>query len=332
MHSLRFLGVCLSLAVLAGMPVWGQSIVSAHSGLIHYVEGQASLDGKAIEQKSGVFTDVKEKGVLKTDDGRAEVLLTPGSFLRLAENSSVRMISTRLVDTRLEVLEGSVLVEVAEMSKDNAVTLVYKDATLSLLKAGLYRVDTNPAMVRVYKGELVAESGSQRVTLKDAKELNLGGVWAVNKFDSKTGDAFYRWASRRASYLSMANVSSARSAGGYGNSFTSSRWLWNPYMSMFTYMPYSGMYYSPFGYNFYSPQTVYRVYSPSQPVNRGGGYSSGSNNLGYTPMSHSSMGTSGAINSMRSAPSSSSSSASSGRAISSGSGGSGGATGGGRSR
>jgi len=51
------------------------------------------------------------------------------------------------------------------------------------------------------------------LTLKDAKELNLGGVWAVNKFDNKTGDAFYRWASRRASYLAMANVSSARSAG-----------------------------------------------------------------------------------------------------------------------
>jgi hypothetical protein len=332
MYNLRFLVVCLSLALFTGMPVWGQAIVSAHSGLIHYIEGQATLDGKTVEQKPGVFQDLKENGVLKTGDGRAEVLLTPGSFLRLAENSSVRMITNRLVDTRLEVLEGSALVEIAEKQKDNSVTMVYKDATLSLLKAGLYRVDAQSSMVRVYRGEMLAESGSQRLTLSDSKSLNLTGVWAVSKFDNKTGDSFYRWASRRATYLAMANVSSARSMSGAGRSSFTSGWMWNPYMSMYTFVPYNGVYASPFGCLFYSPQVVYQVYSPRP---SGGGYYSGSgSSMGYSPMAHTASGTSGAVHSMAvSSPSSSPSvSSGGGRAISSSSGSSGGASAGGRGR
>jgi len=67
------------------------------------VEGRAYLGDKPVEPKLGQFPDIKENQEFRTEDGRAEILLTPGVFLRLGENSSVRMLSTRLTDTRVEV-------------------------------------------------------------------------------------------------------------------------------------------------------------------------------------------------------------------------------------
>jgi hypothetical protein len=75
-----------------------------------------------------------------------------------------------------------------------------------------------------------------------------------------------RWAARRSEYLAQANVSSARQASnmGYlGNSYGSGygmgagSWAYNPWYNMFTYLPYgNGMYYSPFGFPYYSAGNV----------------------------------------------------------------------------
>src|ERR1019366_8445590 len=119
---------------------FGQSVISARSGLIHYIEGQVTLDGKNVEVKYSQFPEVREGQILKTEEGRAEVLLTPGVFLRLAENSSFRMVSNRLTDTRVEALSGALMIEHGEIAKDNLVTMLYKDRTISFLKTGLYRL------------------------------------------------------------------------------------------------------------------------------------------------------------------------------------------------
>src|SRR5579863_377171 len=105
--------------LLAGAScAWGQSAISAHSGMVHYVEGKVLLDGQPVDPKFGEFPEVKNNQVLETAEGRAEVLLTPGVFLRIAENSSFKMLSNKLSDTALEMLSGSSLIEVDELMKD----------------------------------------------------------------------------------------------------------------------------------------------------------------------------------------------------------------------
>ncbi len=103
-------------SALAAMSVMGavcyaQSVTSAHSGTLHYFEGEVSIDGTPVQSKVGKFQEVKEQGVLSTALGRAEVLLTPGVFLRLGENSSIKMLDTRLVSTRVDILSGNVMLE-----------------------------------------------------------------------------------------------------------------------------------------------------------------------------------------------------------------------------
>ena len=255
-----------SLLVLLASSAFGQSVISARSGLIHYIEGQVLLDGKAVEVKYSQFPEVRDDQVLKTEEGRAEVLLTPGVILRLAENSSFRMVSNKLADTRVEALSGSLMIEHGEVNKDNQVTLVYKDRTISFLKSGLYRLDAENGAFRVYQGEARVVSPEQSMVAKQAHEIQLeAAVLTPTKFDAKVDDEFYRWASRRAGYLAMANVSAAKSLHdtGYYNSsvLSTGMWSWNPWFGMFTYIPFGGMWYSPFGYGFYSPYLISRFYN-----------------------------------------------------------------------
>ena len=136
-----------------------QSVISAHSGVLHYYEGDLTIDGQAPHQKAGTFAEVKDKQDLQTEVGRAEVLLTPGVFLRLGENSGIRMVSNKLTDTRVEFLKGSAIVDFVEVAKDNQVTMNYQDYQVTFVKKGIYRFDSEPAELKVYTGEAIVARG-----------------------------------------------------------------------------------------------------------------------------------------------------------------------------
>lgn len=285
------LGLCI-LAVAAGsVAALAQSVISARAGLIHYVEGQVYLGDEPIESKFGNFPEVKENGQLRTGEGRAEVLLSPGVFLRLGENSSFRMITNRLIDTRLEFLSGSAIVEAEDLPY--AITVVDKDITVKIVKKGLYRFDSSPATVHVFDGLAEVTAGDKTLQVKDGHMLSLDTM-AVSHFDKNATDAMDRWSARRAEYLSMANVSAANSLrtsgslyngglynGGLynGGAFTNG-WYWNPYFGMFTFVPFGGgSWYSPYGFRYWTPFDVYMAYMPGYyyyaPYYGGGGYSGG---------------------------------------------------------
>lgn len=292
MKGLPFVMIA-AIGIAAAPVAFGQSAISAQAGMVHYVEGDVFLKDQAVMAKFGQFPQVKENEVIRTEAGRAEILLTPGAFLRLAENSSARMISTRLVDARLEVLSGSAIIEVADLLKENQITVVCKDATVSLLKHGLYRFDAAEDLLRVYDGEAAVSKGGQEFAVKTAHELTLTGEkLEAAKFDNKEGDSFYRWGSRRSEAMSLASISAARSIRNLGMGWSSNNWYYNPYLGMFGFVPYSGRLMSPYGFAFFSPSEVaylnypnYGYYGsyqpkPSTPTSPGGSYGY-SSSLGY---------------------------------------------------
>ncbi|HEY6344920.1 MAG TPA: hypothetical protein VIY49_25775 [Bryobacteraceae bacterium] len=279
----------MALVSLAAVSAWGQSAISARSGMINHVEGQVLLDGQPVDPKFGQFPRVENESILTTQDGRAEVLMTPGVFLRLDENSSFKMLSNHLSDTALEVVSGSAILEVDEMLKDNAITLHFKNGTISLSKRGLYRFDTELSRMRVYDGQADVLVDEKTTTARKGRQVVLGEALVASNFDTNDTDPFYRWASRRAEYISAANVSSARTTGApsgsglvsssyggpcanygglypnYGSMYSGcgyGSWAWNPYFGMYTYVPGFGYGYSPFGWDFFSPYTVGYAYAP----------------------------------------------------------------------
>ncbi len=285
----RVAGCAGILAISLGPHAWAQSVISAHSGVIHYVEGDVSVDGAPVHPKFAEFPDVKAGQVVATTEGRAEVLLTPGVFLRIAENSSVRMLSNALADTRMEVVSGSALVEVGELLEHNAITFEASGVNMELAKKGLFRIDASPASLRVYEGQARVSSSAETLTARKGHRIDLESAkLADTRFESKETDAFYRWSSRRAEYVAAANVISARvtSNSGYSSSYAGSpsAWSWNPYFGMFTFLPASGVYWSPFGSPFYSPAMAWAAYVPRRSVVVSPGFSAPMG-LGSSPAS-----------------------------------------------
>ena len=71
------------------LPSFCQEVVSARSGVVHFLEGAVSLDDQPLDRKADAFATMKEGSTLRTGKGRAELLLTPNVFLRLDENTAV---------------------------------------------------------------------------------------------------------------------------------------------------------------------------------------------------------------------------------------------------
>src|SRR5450432_44151 len=163
MLSCRNLGISAALFALGAISASAQPVISAKAGTIAKVEGQVYLGDQLVEDSLTKFVDIKENGVVRTEDGRAEVLLTPGTVLRLGEKSSFKLVTNRLIDTRLELLTGSAVIDAADIAKDTNLTVVCKDGTIALSKAGLYRFDAEPARLRVFAGVADVQIGGQRV-------------------------------------------------------------------------------------------------------------------------------------------------------------------------
>lgn len=255
----------LVLASAAGIPVFAQSVVSTHSGLIYFFVGSVYLGDEHLEQKFGRFPDVGEGRELRTALGRAEVLLTPGVFLRLDENSSIRMLSTIFSDTRVELLSGSAILEVTETSPGTAVKLIYKTWHLTVPRQGTFRIDTAPPRIRPYKGEVKVgtEGVTEPLTVREGEVLPLAEVLVPEQSATFGNDDFKLWAMSRSQSISADNTvaagivddpsqidSAGLASGGY------------------TYFPPTGIpsldISSPYGLSFWSPfqSTLSSLYFP----------------------------------------------------------------------
>ena len=181
-----YIAGCAAILALSLAPrAWAQSVISAHSGVIHYVEGDVSIDGTPVHPKFAEFPDVKAGQLVATSEGRAEILLTPGVFLRMAEHTSVRLLSNALADTRLEVVSGSALVEVGELLDHNAISFEGSGKHIELVKKGLYRIDAAPASLRVYEGQARVSSGTESLTARKGHQIDLD---AAQLADTKHAD------------------------------------------------------------------------------------------------------------------------------------------------
>ena len=81
---LRAFSLAAAGAALA-LSAYGQAVISTRSGVVHFFEGAVSVAGRPLEAHFGKFTSIPEGAELRTEQGRAEVLLTPGVILRVGE-------------------------------------------------------------------------------------------------------------------------------------------------------------------------------------------------------------------------------------------------------
>jgi hypothetical protein len=206
----KSLVVSTLLAGLSTLPAAAQTVISARSGLVHYVEGAVFLGDQAVIGQPGDYPLIAEGQLFRTGAGRAEVLLQPGVFLRLAEESSVLLLSASITRAEVEFLAGSIIVDAGQLH-GSSVTVVANGTPAVLRKSGLYRFDAAaPPCIRVYDGKAQVGSGSQSVEVEKGKLLSLDGSGATRKFDRKDTDEFARWSDSRKEYLTMAYLEASQ--------------------------------------------------------------------------------------------------------------------------
>ncbi|MBV8897912.1 MAG: hypothetical protein JO051_15475 [Acidobacteriaceae bacterium] len=142
---------------------------------------------------------------MKTEKGRAELMLTPGVFLRLDENSSVKMVSSALTSTTIEFEGGSAILDALGAQGEIPVTLQFKEAAITFPKAGLYRIDSDTAVLQAYDGEALVKQ-RDRQTRVDTTRLYFFELGTdTKKFSEGTEDEFLDWTRNRNEVITAQN-------------------------------------------------------------------------------------------------------------------------------
>jgi len=204
---MRFGGTLALVLTSVAVSASGQAVISPHSGVIHFVEGSVYINDQPLETNLGRFAFLEQGAELRTEQGRAEVLLTPGVILRLDQDSAVRMVSNSLDDTRVELLKGSAMVDAGEPESGTNVTLLYRDWQVNFPQKGVYRVDTAPAQVWVRDGvaKVSDASGNPPVAVGAGTDLPLAVALVPEQTADEPLDAFYNWDRGREDSISADN-------------------------------------------------------------------------------------------------------------------------------
>jgi hypothetical protein len=246
-------------------------VISARAGGVNAVTGRASMraHGNSEWQQLTIKEDLEAGDIVRTGlDGRVEMLLNPGSYMRIGENSEFELADNSLENLEVRLVRGTAIVEVTGADDEELIIGITTPHTrLSIVRRGLYRVNVVPGDAT----ELIVRKG--RVMLEDSHTKVKGGnkvvfssgsfsVAKLEKADKNGGDTFESWSKDRAQTLAKANSQiSRRTLTAFANSFRnnwfqagwgrSGFWLFNADFGCYTFLPFGYGWGSPYG-GFYS--------------------------------------------------------------------------------
>ena len=243
---------------LMGTPLFAADQVNGNQvarqavpGTVNYIEGAVYLNGSQLNPKDLGNVTVEPGQEISTEKGRAEVLLTPGVFLRLDENSTAKMVSPDLTLTQVQLEKGRAGIEVDEIHDQNNLQVIDAGVTTRLNKQGYYQFDADRPEAMVFKGEAHVQVGDnkwEKVKGDHEVVLNAGADPKSRKFDKDDAkDDLYNWNSLRSQYMAEANNQMAAE---YTGPYSGPGWYWDPWSFGYAYMGV-GPFASPFGWGFY---------------------------------------------------------------------------------
>lgn len=242
-------------------------VISAKAGGVSYATGAVRVDRMATNKRHILAKgdEINDGDIITVGEtGNAEILLNPGSFLRLAENTDIQFADTNLESLLLKMKNGSAVIEASAVGGEGGadIRIVTPQSTISLEKSGIYRlnVTANATEIFVWKG--AATAGNEIVKAGRKAILQKGATAVVAKFDKdESRDGLDLWSKDRSKELAKINskIKSrdlARAFSGYSSSFYDFNrfggfWAYNRLTGSYCYIPYGfGYGSSPYGYSY----------------------------------------------------------------------------------
>ncbi len=283
-----------AVVLMLSFSVQAQYLISSKAGFINRVEGKANVNqvGNSLEavSKASMGSQMNEGDSIVTEaDSNVELLLAPGSYLRMSEKTEVKAIRTSLDNTRFDVIRGSVILEVGEIDKKVPLEIGTPRTVVTLNKAGIYRFDVvgTDVAISVRQGEAFIGTREQAIS-GSAKKIGNGKTYRLigdgqpqtAKLSSKVFDSFDQWSYLRSEQLVAANYSVLKRSRSRNSML--SGWIYDPLSNSYTYIPSSMYFMNGYGFGFY--RSYYNCdmcyYNPGGYGNYGGGYYGGNNGGG----------------------------------------------------
>ena len=196
-------------------------------------------------------------------DGRAEILLNPGSYMRIDKETEFSFGSTSLDDLKIKLNSGSAIFEVI-VDSDFRVSVQMPKAHVDLTRSGVYRLyvaKDGMAKISVLKG--AAFIGADKIEVKAGREATLvGNEITVAKFSRDQKDDLDVWSKERAKELTKINaglqsrplrdtlLNSFNRRGGWNMYNSFGLWIFDPSRSYWCFMPFGYGWGSPYGYGY----------------------------------------------------------------------------------
>ncbi|MGA7413055.1 MAG: hypothetical protein WBW33_21440 [Bryobacteraceae bacterium] len=189
-----------SMMVLAGLlvsstPAMPQTnTISAKAGGIDVIEGAVFLDGQPYFQSTRPMRFLGTDDVLSTGLGTAEIVLAPDVFLRIQDNTEIRVVSLSLTNAELELKIGKAMVMVGELVKDTRLRIIDHGASVLVKKPGIYQfAANNPPVVDVITGKVEASYRDTTVMAGAGHKVVILDRLERQKSDRKGQDALWAW-------------------------------------------------------------------------------------------------------------------------------------------
>jgi hypothetical protein len=252
-------------------------MVSTKAGLVNYVQGAATVKAA---------TAVKAGQVVGTGpNGRVEILLNPGSYLRMGADTQVILEKVELYDMAVRVVQGSAIIEAKGFTKELPLAVTTGDLKMQIIKDGVFLFADGKAAV--LEGQ-IRNPGGDRVYGKGYVISDDQGYRAQKVKTFPT--SLELWSQKRDAEIEAANIHVARSlsqtVGLPVNSFRDV-WFWYDPFGSFIYLP-GGAYRSPYGYSYQPVIPIYggpyRTVGSAGSTGGGGGGSNGNSPL--TPINN----------------------------------------------
>jgi hypothetical protein len=242
-----------------------QYVVSVKAGLVNHVQGTANVAEMEMARA--------QRPIRTGTDGYAEILLSPGSFLRLGENSEAIINDADLSHVVVTLTHGPAVIEVIEISKSAPLTVTTGNLTTKIVSDGIYRFADGIATVILGKlqtgdGKLTYEKGWQ-VFFQDNYRARKASKIPVNGLDV--------YSEARSALNARINMSLAAAMHGPVDPGIYDLWLYSDVFDSYSFIP-RGIFRSPYGHRYYGV-------NEGRVIRQGGNYSNNSGGLGNTSTS-----------------------------------------------